>query len=83
MDGLSPDEKFHLLGELFLDAREWRAEESELLVQYMEELKQMREELYRLITELGEKPPRARQLPRPQHVRSQSIVRKYKPRLTI
>ena len=83
MDGLSTEEKFRLLGELFLDAKEWRTEEADLLIAYQEELRRMREELYRLITELGEKPPRARQLPRPQHVRSQSIVRKYKPRLTI
>ena len=83
MDGLSPDEKFRLLGELFLDAREWRAEEADLLIAYQEELRRTREELYRLITELGEKPPQPRTLPKPKKPGSQAIVRRYRPRLTI
>ena len=57
--------QLELLAECFLDAREWRSEESDLLSAYREELQRQRQMVGDLLRDLGEPPPRAERLPRP------------------
>lgn len=62
--GLTTGQALEMLAEMYLDAREWRAEESDLLEQYSRELKQTRAMVHYLARELGE------QLPAPERLRN-------------
>ena len=62
--GLPVPKQLEVLGELYLDAREWRAEESQLLDTYRQELTNTRELVQQLYNALGEMLPETDKLPR-------------------
>ena len=73
--GLPMETQLELLAECFLDAREWRSEESDLLSVYREELQRQRQLVADLLRDLGTAPPRAESLPRPGRHKDIELVR--------